>query len=94
MIVFRHTDPRFPFLWESADQPGGRWNEAGEGPVNTFADTPEGAWAELLRHERKQVQQLQGEVSEVAAWLDQREHDAHTRRLYGEKDSSTPPSFH
>ena len=51
MIVFRHTDPRFPFLWESAGQPGGRWNEPGEGPVNTFADTPEGAWAELLRHE-------------------------------------------
>jgi len=51
VIVFRHTDPRFPFLWESAGQPGGRWNEPGEGPVNTFADTPEGAWAELLRHE-------------------------------------------
>ena len=51
MIVYRHTDPRFPFLWESAGQPGGRWNEPGEGPVNTFADTPEGAWAELLRHE-------------------------------------------
>lgn len=51
MIVFRHTDPRFPFLWESAGQPGGRWNEPGAGPVNTFADTPEGAWAELLRHE-------------------------------------------
>lgn len=51
MIVFRHTDPRFPFLWESEGQPAGRWNAAGEGPVNTFADTPEGAWAELLRHE-------------------------------------------
>ena len=51
MIVFRHTDPRFPFLWESAGQPAGRWNAEGEGPVNTFADTPEGAWAELLRHE-------------------------------------------
>jgi hypothetical protein len=51
VIVFRHTDPRFPFLWESAGQPGGRWNDPGEGPVNTFADTPEGAWAELLRHE-------------------------------------------
>ena len=51
MIVFRHTDPRFPFLWETAGQPGGRWNAEGEGPVNTFADRPEGAWAELLRHE-------------------------------------------
>ena len=51
MIVFRHTDPRFPFLWETAGQPGGRWNSEGEGPVHTFADRPEGAWAELLRHE-------------------------------------------
>jgi hypothetical protein len=51
VIVFRHTDPRFPFLWESAGQLAGRWNADGEGPVNTFADTPEGAWAELLRHE-------------------------------------------
>lgn len=51
MIVFRHTDPRFPFLWETAGQPAGRWSAEGEGPVNTFADTPEGAWAELLRHE-------------------------------------------
>jgi RES domain len=51
VIVFRHTDPRFPFLWETPGQPGGRWNAEGEGPVNTFADRPEGAWAELLRHE-------------------------------------------
>ena len=51
MIVFRHTDPRFPFLWETSDQPAGRWNSEGEGPVHTFADRPEGAWAELLRHE-------------------------------------------
>jgi hypothetical protein len=51
VIVFRHTDPRFPFLWESAGQPASRWNAEGGGPVNTFADTPEGAWAELLRHE-------------------------------------------
>jgi len=51
VIVFRHTDPRFPFLWERAGQPAGRWNADGEGPVNTFADTPEGAWAELIRHE-------------------------------------------
>ncbi len=51
MIVFRHTDPRFPFLWETTGQPAGRWNSEGEGPVHTFADRPEGAWAELLRHE-------------------------------------------
>ena len=51
MIVFRHADPRYPFLWEGADQPPGRWHGEGEGPVHAFADTPDGAWAEFLRHE-------------------------------------------
>jgi hypothetical protein len=51
MIVYRHADPRFPFLWESLDQPPARWNGPGEGPVQYFADTPDGAWAEFLRHE-------------------------------------------
>lgn len=51
MIVYRHADPRFPFLWESADQPPARWHGSGEGPVQYFADTPDGAWAEFVRHE-------------------------------------------
>jgi hypothetical protein len=51
VIVFRHADPRLPFLWESADQPSARWHEAGLGPAHYLADTPDGAWAEFLRHE-------------------------------------------
>ena len=51
MIVYRHADPRFPFLWEGPDQPFARWHGSGEGPVQYFADTPDGAWAEFLRHE-------------------------------------------
>jgi len=51
MIVYRHADPRFPFLWESEEQPPARWHGAGEGPVQYFADTPDGAWAEFVRHE-------------------------------------------
>jgi hypothetical protein len=51
MILYRHTDPRVPFLWETAEQPSARWHESGEGPVQYFADTPDGAWAEFLRHE-------------------------------------------
>lgn len=51
MIVFRHADPRFPFLWQSADQPPARWHAAGEGPVHYFSSTPDAAWAEFLRHE-------------------------------------------
>ncbi len=51
MIVFRHADPRLPFLRDGADQPASRWHGAGEGPAQYFADTPDGAWAEFLRHE-------------------------------------------
>lgn len=51
MIGFRHADPRFPFLWEGAAQPAARWHAAGDGPVHYFSDTPDGAWAEFLRHE-------------------------------------------
>jgi hypothetical protein len=51
MIVYRHADARFPFLWEGASQPPARWHGPGEGPVRYFADTPDGARAEFLRHE-------------------------------------------
>ena len=50
-LGFRHCDSRFPFLWQTADQPAARWHADGEGPANYFADTPAGAWAEFLRHE-------------------------------------------
>ena len=48
---FRHADHRYPFLWESAAQPAGRWHADGDGPCQYLADTPDGAWAEFLRHE-------------------------------------------
>lgn len=51
MIGFRHADPRCPFLWEGAGQPAARWHAAGDGPTHYFCDTPDGAWAEFLRHE-------------------------------------------
>jgi RES domain len=51
VIVFRHTDPRYPFLWQNAAQPAARWHGLGDGPAHYFADTPDGAWAEFLRHE-------------------------------------------
>ena len=54
MIVFRVCDSRFPFLWtldSGAHQQPARWHGEGEGPVQYFADTPPGAWSELLRHE-------------------------------------------
>lgn len=48
---FRHADPRYAFGWESEAQPAARWHASGHGPVQYLADTPAGAWAELLRHE-------------------------------------------
>ena len=51
MIAFRQVDARYPFLWESTSQPAGRWHAEGGGPAHYFADTPDGAWAEFLRHE-------------------------------------------
>jgi len=51
MIAFRHADPRFPFLCEDSSQPAARWNGPEEGPVQYLCDTPDGAWAEFLRHE-------------------------------------------
>lgn len=51
MIAFRQVDARYSFLWEDARQPAGRWHAAGTGPAHYFADTPDGAWAEFLRHE-------------------------------------------
>jgi hypothetical protein len=53
VIVFRHADPRLPFLGEDEPQPqpAGRWHAPRDGPLQHFADTPNGAWAEFLRHE-------------------------------------------
>jgi hypothetical protein len=51
MILFRNVDRRYPFLWETPDQPPARWHDLGDGPVHYFSDTPDGAWAEFLRHE-------------------------------------------
>jgi len=51
VICYRHADPRLPFLVESAAQPPARWHGEGEGPVQYLSDTPDGAWAEFLRHE-------------------------------------------
>ncbi|MCC6311663.1 MAG: RES family NAD+ phosphorylase [Trueperaceae bacterium] len=51
MILFRVTQGRYPFMWETPAQPAGRWHAAGNGPVHYFATTIDGAWAELIRHE-------------------------------------------
>jgi hypothetical protein len=51
VIWFRSVDRRWPFLWEASAQPAARWHGPGEGPAQYLADTPDGAWAEFLRHE-------------------------------------------
>ena len=49
--AYRVVDVRFPPVGADADQPEGRWHAEGEGPCHYLATTPEGAWAEVLRHE-------------------------------------------
>jgi len=51
VILFRHADPRWPFLWERRNQPAARWHDDDGGPVQYLSDTSDGAWAEFLRHE-------------------------------------------
>jgi hypothetical protein len=51
VIWFRHAPRDEPFLWEETDQPPARWHGEGEGPVQYLSDTPDGAWAEFIRHE-------------------------------------------
>ncbi len=50
MIVFRNTNSRYPFLWETSLQPAARYNAENDGPAQYFADTADGAWAEFVRH--------------------------------------------
>lgn len=68
MIGYRHADARYPFLWERSDQPPARWHGRGEGPAHYFADSPDGAWAEFLRHEEiTEVRDL--ETIRRALWI-------------------------
>jgi len=50
-IWFRNADTRYPFFWVSDRQPPARWHGHGEGPTQYLSSTPDGAWAEFLRHE-------------------------------------------
>lgn len=50
-VWFRQVDERFPFFHETPAQAPGRWHGPGEGPAQYLADTPDGAWAEHIRHE-------------------------------------------
>jgi hypothetical protein len=51
LTTFRVVDVRFPPFWADPQQPDGRWHTAGQGPCHYLATTPEGAWAEVIRHE-------------------------------------------
>src|SRR6476620_2391616 len=48
---WRTVPPGLAFLWEEPNLGAARWHSMGEGPAQYLADTPAGAWAELLRHE-------------------------------------------
>ena len=50
-IWFRNADGRYPFFWNSDRQPPARWHGERDGPAQYLSSTPDGAWAEFLRHE-------------------------------------------
>src|SRR5437773_2563281 len=50
-VYIRNADRRFPFFWESNVQPAARGHGDGDGPAQYLADTPDGAWADFLRHQ-------------------------------------------
>ncbi|HZJ10166.1 MAG TPA: hypothetical protein VFD39_10760 [Trueperaceae bacterium] len=69
MILFRQSDPNYPFLWESDAQFAQRWHAEGDGPAHYFTTTADGAWAEFLRHEEiKDPEELKG-LRERAVWV-------------------------
>jgi hypothetical protein len=59
--AYRQTDTRVGFFWAlGMRQPAGRWHDD-EGPTQYLSDTPDGAWAEFLRHEEiREAEDLQG----------------------------------
>jgi hypothetical protein len=93
VIAYRHADPRFPFLWESENEAQGRWNATGDGPVQYLADTPDGAWAEFLRHEEITTPEDLATVRRAIWAVDLRDErfDARPalskRILFGDRDS-------
>ena len=50
-VWFRNADRNYGYTWDTSAQPPMRWHAAGDGPAQYLADTPDGAWAEFLRHE-------------------------------------------
>lgn len=69
MSLYNTTHAHYPFRWKRDEQPLARWHDEGEGPVHYFATTPEGAWAELLRHEEiTDPEDLKG-LSDRAMWV-------------------------
>lgn len=80
MIWFRTCDARWPFFWDTRDQRPGRWHGPGEGPVQYLADTPDGAWAEFLRHEEITDPADMAGVERAVWAVDVAEDDEQTRR--------------
>ena len=78
VIGYRHAPPGLPFLWETTDQPPGRWHGAGEGPAHYIATSPDAAWAEFIRHE---------EITEPSDLRDVR------RALWAVETPEEPPSL-
>lgn len=51
ITAYRQGPPGFPYVWEEENRSAARWNALGDGPTQYFANCPDAAWAEFLRHE-------------------------------------------
>jgi len=93
VICYRHADPRLPFLVESAAQPPARWHDTGEGPVQYLSDTPNGAWAEFLRHEEIAEAEDVATVRRAVWAVDVPDHDYSEPSLPLETVTGGPDSY-
>lgn len=93
MICYRHADPRLPFLAESRGQPPARWHGDGQGPVQYLSDTPDGAWAEFLRHEEITEREDLGTVRRALWAVDVQDEDHFEPNLATELLTGGPATY-
>jgi hypothetical protein len=66
-VAFRYSNYDTPF-WARANTDAGRWHAAAEPATQYWSVAPEGAWAELIRHEHLREEREVAEVR-MSIWV-------------------------
>jgi RES domain-containing protein len=66
-VAFRYSNYDTPF-WARPNTDAGRWHAAGEPATQYWSVAPEGAWAELIRHEHLRDEREVAEVR-MSIWV-------------------------